>query len=173
MSRLITRGLPPLLIAAATTLAAFTVPAAASTAAATLTQISSDPYTDSQAQHATEVEPDTFSSGRTIVSVFQVGRVSGGGASNIGWATSTDGGQTWTHGFLPGTTANTGGPYGQTSDASVAYDAKHNVWMTSWLGISNSGTVDVELSRSTDGLTWGNPVAVAATGTPFIEITSA
>jgi hypothetical protein len=168
MSRLITRGLPALLVATASSLA-FTAPALAShtaPTAPTLTQISSDPYTDSQAQHATEVEPDTFSFGTTIVSAFQVGRVSGGGASNIGWATSTDSGQTWTHGFLPGTTANTGGPYGQVSDASVAYDAKDNVWMTSYLGVSNSGTVDVELSRSTDGgLTWGNPVAVAATGT--------
>ena len=157
MSRSITRGLPALLVATASSLA-FTAPAIAShtaPAALTLTQISSDPYTDSQAQHATEVEPDTLSFGSTIVSAFQVGRVSGGGASNIGWATSTDSGQTWTHGFLPDTTANTGGPYGQVSDASVAYDAKDNVWMTSYLGISNSGNVDVELSRSTDGgLTW-------------------
>ncbi|HEY4020693.1 MAG TPA: putative Ig domain-containing protein [Pseudonocardiaceae bacterium] len=168
MSRLISRGLPVLLVATASSLA-FAAPATAShatPAAPTMTQVSTDPYTDSQAQHATEVEPDTFSFGSTIVSVFQVGRVSGGGASNIGWATSTDRGQTWTHGFLPGTTANTGGPYGQVSDASVAYDPKDNVWMTSYLGISNSGAVDVELSRSTDGgLTWGDPVAVAATGT--------
>ncbi|HVV19722.1 MAG TPA: putative Ig domain-containing protein [Pseudonocardiaceae bacterium] len=165
MSRSISRRLPVLLVATAGSLLALAAPATAARAAVTLTQVSSDPYTDSQAQHATEVEPDTFSVGSTIVSVFQVGRVSGGGASNIGWATSTDAGQTWTHGFLPGTTANTGGPYGQVSDASVAYDAKDGVWMTSWLGVSDSGTVDVELSRSTDGRTWGNPVAVAATGT--------
>ncbi|RAG85126.1 hypothetical protein DN069_13440 [Streptacidiphilus pinicola] len=134
-------------------------------AAPALTQVSSDPYSDSQAQHATEVEPDTFSYGNTVVSAFQVGRVSGGGASNIGWATSTDGGQTWTHGFMPATTANTGGPYGQVSDASVAYDAKDGVWMVSWLGIDASGNVDVDLSRSTDGgQTWGNPVTIS-TGT--------
>jgi hypothetical protein len=168
MSRSISRGLPALLVATASSLAAFAAPAvAAGPAAVTMTQISSDPYTDSQAQHATEVEPDTFSFGTTIVSVFQVGRVSGGGASNIGWATSTDSGQTWTHGFMPATTANTGGPYGQVSDASVAFDAKDNVWMTSWLGLNSSGSVDVELSRSSDGKTWGNPVAVAATGSFF------
>jgi hypothetical protein len=166
MSRLVSRGLPPLLIAATSALV-FAVPAAAVHATVTLSQVSSDPYSDSQAQHATEVEPDTFSFGSTIVSAFQVGRVSGGGASNIGWATSTDAGSTWTHGFLPGTTANTGGPYGQVSDASVAYDAKDNVWMVSFLGIASSGAVDVELSRSSDGKTWGNPVAVAATGTFF------
>ncbi|MBF9072764.1 putative Ig domain-containing protein [Streptacidiphilus fuscans] len=136
--------------------------AAAHAAAPTLAQVSSDPYTDAQAQHATEVEPDTFSSGSTVVSAFQVGRVSSGGASNIGWATSGDGGKTWTHGYMPGTTANTGGPYATTSDASVAYDAKDGVWMVSWLGITSGNNVDVMLSRSTDGgLTWGNPVAVS------------
>ena len=167
MSRSISRRLLPLMVAAATSVTAFVAPPAAARAAVSLAQISSDPYSDSQAQHTTEVEPDTFSFGATVVSTFQVGRVTGGGASNIGWATSTDGGQTWTHGFLPATTANTGGPYGQVSDASVAYDAKDNVWMISWLGIRSSGTVDVELSRSTDAKTWGNPVAVAATGTFF------
>jgi hypothetical protein len=113
-----------------------------------LTQVSSDPYTDAQAQHRTEVEPDTFAFGNTIVSAFQVGRVSGGGSSNIGFATSSDGGSTWTHGFLPGITGNGGGPYGQASDASVAFDARHNIWLVSSLGIRTS-SVDVLTSRST------------------------
>jgi hypothetical protein len=126
-----------------------------------VTQVSSDPYTDAQAQHRTEVEPDTFAFGSTIVSAFQVGRVSGGGSSNIGWARSGDGGSTWTHGFLPGITTNGGGTFGQASDASVAYDARHNVWLISTLGISGSA-VNVLTSRSTDGgLTWSNPVTTA------------
>lgn len=58
-----------------------------------LTQISTDPYTNSTSQHATEVEPDTYSFGSTIVSAFQVGRFNNGGATNIGFATSTDGEQ--------------------------------------------------------------------------------
>jgi hypothetical protein len=127
----------------------------------TVTQVSQDIFTDTQAQHNTEVEADTFASGSTIVSAFQVGRVSGGGASDIGWATSTDGGTTWTHGYLPGITTNVGGSFGQASDASVAYDAKQKVWLISSLGI-NGSTVDVLTSRSTDGgLTWGNPVTTA------------
>jgi hypothetical protein len=126
-----------------------------------LTQVSHDIYTDAQAQHNTEVEPDTFAFGSTIVSAFQVGRVSGGGASNVGWATSTDGGATWTHGYLPGITTNGGGTFGQVSDASVAFDARHNVWLISTIGISGSSVV-VLTSRSTDGgLTWGNPVTTA------------
>jgi hypothetical protein len=146
--------------AVAALLLATAAPAAANVA---LTQVSTDPYTDTQAQHQSEVEPDTYAFGATIVSAFQVGRVSGGGASNIGWARSGDGGATWTHGFLPGITTNGGGTFGQASDAAVAFDARHNVWLISSLGISGS-TVDVVTSRSTDGgLTWSNPV-ITATG---------
>jgi hypothetical protein len=135
--------------------------ATAASANVAVTQVSSDPYTDAQAQHRTEVEPDTYSFGSTIVSAFQVGRVSGGGASNIGFATSTDGGATWTRGFLPGITTNGGGVYGQASDAAVAFDARHNVWLISSLGLRSS-SVDVLTSRSTDGgRTWSSPVTTA------------
>ncbi len=134
-----------------------------------LTQISSDPYTNTDSNHKTEVEPDTFAFGNTIVSTFQVGRFFDGGASNIGFATSTNGGATWTHGFLPSTTVNSTPPnptYARASDASVAFDARHNVWIISFLGLRNPfPPVDVLASRSTDGgLTWGAPVVVNATG---------
>jgi hypothetical protein len=150
-------------IAGGTALAVIALGSGVASANVSLTQVSTDPFTDTQAQHRTEVEPDTFSFGNTIVSAFQVGRVSGGGASDIGWATSTNGGSTWTNGFLPGITANGGGSgiYGQASDASVAFDAKHNVWLISSLGIRTS-SVDVLTSRSTNGgTTWSNPVTTA------------
>ncbi len=136
-------------------------------AAEQLTQISSDPFTNADSNHKTQVEPDTFAFGNTIVSVFQSGRFFDGGASDIGWATSTNGGETWTHGFLPNATVNSTPPgkYLRNSDASIAYDARHKVWMVSWLGIRNpsTGPVDVLVSRSTDGgLTFGPPVVVTA-----------
>lgn len=138
-------------------------------ASVSLIQISSDPYTNPASQHRTEVEPDTFSFGSTIVSAFQVGRVFGGGAANIGFATSTDGGASWTQGFLPGTTvaATPAGAYGRVSDATVAYDAKHGVWLISYLGLPEPlvAQVDVLVSRSTDGgLTWSNPYVVNDSG---------
>ena len=137
-----------------------------------VTQVSADPYTQATApsgEHATEVEPDTFAFGSTVVSAFQTGRVFNGGATDIGWATSTDGGVSWTHGFLPGTSkeATNPGPFFSASDASVAYDARDGVWIISWLGahFSGGGVVDVMVSRSTDGgLTWSSPVTVAASG---------
>jgi hypothetical protein len=154
--KLLTATLLPPAVVASLFLAAG--PASANVA---VTQVSSDPFTDAQAQHRTEVEPDTFSFGSTIVSAFQVGRVSGGGSSNIGFATSTNDGATWTQGFLPATTGNSGGPCGQISDASVAFDAKHNVWLISSLGVNCPGT-PVFTSRSTNGgLTWSNPVTTA------------
>lgn len=126
--------------------------------------ISQDPYANPESQHQTEVEPDTYAFGATVVSSFQVGRVFDGGASNIGWATSQDNGATWTNGFLPGITVNEGGPYARASDPSVAYDAAHDVWMVSSLGIVVPVRAPALLiSRSLDGgLTWDAPVTAVA-----------
>jgi hypothetical protein len=129
----------------------------------TLTEISSDPFNIPPGQHATEVEPHVLSNGLTQVSAFQTGRIVDGGGTAIGWATSSDGGTTWTHGFLPGlTTGNGGGLYDAASDPAVAFDAKHGVWMIATLPISNSSeTPAVVVSRSADGgFTWENPVNV-------------
>ncbi len=134
-------------------------------AAGGLTQLSTDPYTNTTSQHKTEVEPDNFTFGSTIVSVFQVGRFNDGGSSNTGWAASNDGGTTWMHGFLPGTTiyATPAGTYARVSDPTVVYDAAHNTWMASSLAIDATATgVAVIVNRSTNnGLTWTNPVVVS------------
>jgi len=130
-----------------------------------LTEISSDPYTVAPGQHATEVEPHMLANGSTLVAAFQTGRIAAGGATDIGWATSTDGGDTWTHGFLPGLTTGVGnGPYDAASDPAVAYDQKHGLWMIASLPISNTSQVPaVVVSRSTDGVTWQAPVSVDPT----------
>jgi hypothetical protein len=149
-------------------LALFAVPAliSAQTPVVSLTRISFDPFTVGPGQHATEVEPHVLASGSTLVAAFQTGRIAPGGATDIGWATSTNGGTTWTHGFLPGVTKGEGtGPYDAASDPAVAYDAKHGVWMIASLPISNTfQTPAVVVSRSTDGgLKWDDPVSVDPT----------
>jgi hypothetical protein len=138
--------------------------AAQSHAQPALTQLSDDTFTDSPSQHATEVEPGAFSYGSTIVTAFQVARIYGGGGADIGFATSTDAGTTWTSGFLPGITIYEGnGSNSAASDAAVAYDAMHNFWLISTLPIgANNNTVAV--SRSSDGLTWSKPVTVTKAG---------
>src|SRR5580692_4416531 len=125
----------------------------AQTPGITLTQMSSDPFTVPPGQHATEVEPHMLANGATLVAAFQTGRIADGGGTAIGWATSTDGGSTWSHGFLPGLTKGEGsGPYDAASDPAVAFDAKHGVWMIASLPISNtSETTAVTVNRSTDG----------------------
>jgi hypothetical protein len=157
----------PAMLTGAVALALALAPVAAANVA--VLQISSDTYTNTDSQHATEVEPDTFAVGSTVVSAVQVGRVFGGGSSNIGFATSTDSGATFTHGYLPGSTVNASPPgiYAAASDPSVAYDAKHTTWLISWLGLSPNGSsaVDVLVSQSTDGgFTWSNPVVITANG---------
>lgn len=157
--------------ALAVAVGALFVSAAPAAANVPLTRISSDPFTNSTSQHATEVEPDTFANGSTIVSVFQVGRFFDGGGTDIGFATSTDGGSSYaTSGFLPGLTVTsgfggtTGAPFERVSDASVAFDAKHNVWLASSIPITSTLVVPtVFISRSTDGgLTWSAPVSIPA-----------
>ena len=50
-----------------------------------IVQSSTDPYTNSTSTHQTEVEPDTFAYGDTIVSAFQVGRaISSAGGGCVG-----------------------------------------------------------------------------------------
>lgn len=146
--------------------------AGATEAAVPVTKVLVDPYTNISSQHATAVEPDTFSweATDTIVATAQLGRFFNGGASNNGFATSTDGGASWFMGGLPGTTthATPAGPYDRVSDPSVAYDPEHDVWMISSLAINETaggGTTAprVITSRSTDGgLTWGTPINVPA-----------
>ena len=150
--------------------------AAATGGSVVATPISSDPYTNQSSQHRTQVEPDSFGFGNTVVATFQTGRFNaGGGSSNIGWATTTNAGRTWTTGMLPGTTIYQGGPWSRISDPAVAYDPMHDVWMISTLvfgmGLTPFGAPSAILtSRSTDGgLTWDSPVTTSFGATNFYD----
>jgi hypothetical protein len=122
-------------------------------------RLSVDPYVNDDSQHETAVEPDSASSGSTVVAAFQVGRREAGAASNIGTAVSTDAGRTWQRSFLPATTANATppGPETAASDPSVAFDAVHGVWLVSTLTIEPNFS-HIYIARSTDGKSWSPPV---------------
>jgi hypothetical protein len=137
-----------------------------------LKRVSMDRYTNITSFHSTEVEPDTYSFGNTVMGVFQTGRFSDGGSSNIGYAVSTDGGGSWRRGFLPATTvfANPPGPWSRATDPSVAYDAAHDVWMVNILAMAGTTGKDILVSRSTNGgLNFGSPVTVASAGGGFYD----
>ena len=129
-------------------------------------QLSVDTTANPIGQHATEVEPDSYAFGSTIVSVFQVGRVFGGGAVAIGYSTSTNGGTTWKPGLLPGVTASSPQPgvAERASDPSIAYDAVHHTWLATTLAISPAtSSFYLYVSRSVDGRTWSQPM-IAVSG---------
>ena len=137
-----------------------------------IARISVDNLTNSDSDHKTEVEPDTFAWGDTIVSAFHVARRPGSigwGSGDVGFSTSTDGGKTWHYGDLPGLTLHyKNGAFGAAADPSVAYDAKHGQWLISTLPLvglnSGSGKIgDVAISRSTDGIHWGRPIMIDST----------
>jgi BNR repeat-like domain len=131
-------------------------------------RISFDPYTNSDSQHESAVEPDSFAWGGTVVAAFQVGRREGGAAANIGTAVSRDAGRTWTRSFLPGTTVNASpaGSQAAASDPAVAYDSVHGVWLVSTLTIAR-GDSHIYVARSSDGVNWSAPVD--AVGGPVLD----
>jgi hypothetical protein len=145
--------------------ASTTVGRASAAQAPELSVVSEDPYTNPRTYHRTEVEPDSFAFGSTIVATFQAGRSYRCGASNLGLAVSTDVGATWMDGFLPGTTVHAipSGPWLRASDPVVAYNAKYEVWLVQGLGIRSCPFAggDIFVSRSADGAkTFDEPVII-------------
>src|SRR5947209_19128682 len=63
------------------------------------TKTSSDPFTNASSQHGTQLEPDTFSFGDTIITAFQSGRFTDGRSPDTGCATSSDGRGTYPNRF--------------------------------------------------------------------------
>ncbi|HVK23552.1 MAG TPA: S8 family serine peptidase [Actinokineospora sp.] len=120
-------------------------------------KIGSDPYSNAEAQHATQLEADSHANGNTIVTAFQNARIKEGGATGIGWSTSTDGGVTWRTGKLPWTKAD-GGPYDRAGLPVVGFSAKHGKWLIAGLPLDSSVRgLGLAVSTSTDGVTWGAP----------------
>lgn len=127
-----------------------------------------DPTTDPNASHQTIVEPTTATAGNTIVVTYQAGRYAqqSSGAAAVGFATSTDGGQTWTSGILPGTSAAStpSAGYGRVVNMVVAHDDAHGQWIITTHGMLWNGSTwvydAVLVSTSSDGLTWSLPQLV-------------
>lgn len=117
-------------------------------------QLSRDTGVEFPAQHETQVEPDSFSFGSTVVTVFQSGRNLDGGAARNGFATSRNAGRTWRSGLLPT------GSFERVSDPVIGYDAAHKWWLAASLGL-NFPTVAMVVNRSRDGLRWSGPINAA------------
>lgn len=143
-----------------------------------LVPISTDPYTNSGAQHATEDDPGIASAGPTVVAAFQQGlfgaEAGAGGAVGIGFATSRDSGHSWVHGSLPGVGPGSG--YSGAVFPAVAYDRAHRVWLVTFVAAVANPTdptappveSKVLVSRSLDGgRSWSAPATITAAGSPI------
>jgi hypothetical protein len=111
------------------------------------------------------METNIVAHGNTLVAAYHMGRLTGGGVTNIGWATSNDGGASWQHGAIPGTTVYAGGTGTLVTDPVVAYDAKHSAWMISYILEGSTNAAVASLSRD-DGRTFGPPVTIATGDEP-------
>lgn len=129
-------------------------------------QISQDTLTAGPSvEPDTETEPDVAidpNSAKVITAAFQVGRDgNNGGAEDGGYATSLDGGHTWTDGFLPGLTTATGGPFQHASDTVVAFGPDGSDYVETIPFDLTDARSAVAVQRSTDhGLTFGAPSLV-------------
>ena len=151
-----------------------------------LTKVLEDPFEDGLGYHGSAEEPSIIAApnparakgplagNSTIVATEQVGRVYDGGASDIGYQVSVDGGKTWKHGELPltmqGGQADTcAGQLNRASDTVTVYDQKHDVWLVSTLGLAGNADVPaVYVNRGTvdfnkKDIDWGPPICTHIT----------
>jgi hypothetical protein len=122
---------------------------------------------DTETEPAVAINPNNAAN---ITAAFQVGRDgNNGGAQDGGFATSRDGGQTWTSGFLPGLTTVNGGPFQHASDFVPAFGADGSDYVQAIPFDLTDARSAVSVQRSTDhGLTFGPPSLVVDDNSPQI-----
>jgi hypothetical protein len=88
-------------------------------------------------------------------------RIASGGAVDISYAWTHDGGAHWHHAPMPGLTKAVGGVWNRASDPVVAFGADGSVYVSSLVFQFTTCPTGVAVSRSTDGgATFGPPVLV-------------
>jgi hypothetical protein len=99
--------------------------------------------------------------GLILVGFFQEDRWSTGGARNVTFATSTDGGQTWTNIPAPGLAKHYGRPFERATDPWVEFGPNNRVYATDLAFDDMSPASGIFVHVSTDGgQTWSAPIAL-------------
>jgi hypothetical protein len=116
------------------------------------------------AEPDTVTEPDVAidpGNSGIITAVAQQGRYLDGGSADPGYATSQDGGRTWTHGNLPLLTEAVGGTFQRASDAAVAFGPDGSDYAQTIPFDQTDARSGVAVQRSADGgRTFGPPSLV-------------
>ena len=115
-------------------------------------------FIDSQTEPWVDVNP---ANGNNLVGMWQEERWSTGGARNLVFGTSLDGGQTWRNIPLEGVGIVAGGEFQRVTDPWVDFGPSNRVYGTS-LAFDDTGPDNaIFVHTSTDGgQTWGPPVQV-------------
>lgn len=110
----------------------------------------------------TLVEPDMAISplnSQIEVAVAHDGRFANGGAVDISYAWTHDGGATWHHAPVKNLTRATGGPWDRASDPVVAFGPTGDLYLSILVFDATSCPTGVAVLRSTDGgATFGAPI---------------
>ena len=113
-------------------------------------------------QPGTTVEPSIAVNPKNPLNAvigFQVGRKDGGGDATNGYATTFDGGKTWTNGIIPGLTTGYGGTFDRASDSVVAFGDNNQVYYSSLVfnDDTNAGLQSSIVNNTSldGGKTWG------------------
>lgn len=96
-----------------------------------------------------------------VVGIWQEDRWTSGGARNLVFGTSSDGGRTWANSALQGVSILAGGEFQRVTDPWVDFGPSNRAYAFS-LGFDDTGPDNgLFVSTSTDGgATWGSPVPV-------------
>jgi hypothetical protein len=116
------------------------------------------------AQPDTEIEPDIAidpGNPSIITAGAQQGRYIDGGSADPGYATSHNGGRTWTSGNLPKLTQAVGGSFQRASDVAFAFGTHDSVYAQTIPFDQTDARSGVAVQRSANGgIAFGSPVLV-------------
>ena len=130
------------------------------------TRLGADPA-ELPAASRQQAEPHIFRSflqPEVVLTTFQEGRRSDGGAASCGYALSQDGGYTWDRQLIPNLTQVNGGAFFRATDPVAAIDLSGRMYLNTLNARTDSFSLaDITVVRSDDmGQTWTDPLVVFA-----------
>lgn len=115
-------------------------------------------FINSETEPWLDVNP---SKANNLVGFFQEDRWSTGGARNVTFAVTTDGGKTWKNIPAPGLTRHFGGTYERATDPWVEFGPGNRVYATDLAFDDTTPASGIFVHVSTDGgQTWSGPIAL-------------